>query len=77
MSCSFAADYEPLVSQHITFDQTAGEGTTECVSVSLLNDEIAEENEVFSVGLESVSQFVTITSPSSALYTIVDDDCKS
>ena len=49
------------MSQHITFGQTAGEGTTECVSVTLLNDEIAEENEGFSVGFESVSQFVTIT----------------
>ena len=67
----------PLVSHHIIFGQTAGEGTTECTPVTLLNDEIAEENEAFSVGLESVSQFVTITSPSSALYTIVDDDCKS
>ena len=74
---SFAGDYLPLVSPQLTFGGSAGEGSVECLNMTLINDEVAEVDEDFTVIVEPVSDFVTTASPSSATFTIDDDDCET
>ena len=45
--------------------------------MTLINDEVAEVDEDFTVLVEPVSDFVTTASPSSATFTIEDDDCET
>ena len=55
---------------------SAGEGSVECLNMTLINDEVAEVDEDFTVLVEPVSDFITTSSPSSATFTIEDDDCE-
>ena len=72
------ADYTPLVSSELTFGPTASTGSTQCTSVSLVDDDIVEDTEQFSVEVSSTSDIVLIASPSSAVYSIADKvDSKS
>ena len=48
----------------------------QCTSVSLVDDDIVEDTEQFSVEVSSTSDIVLIASPSSAVYSIADDDGK-
>ena len=52
-------------------------GSVECVEVSLVNDMVTEDTEDFTVTVSSTSENAAIVSPSTATYTIEDDDCKS
>ena len=71
------ADYTPLVSSELTFGPTASTGSTQCTSVSLVDDDIVEDTEQFSVEVSSTFEIVLIASPSSAVYSIADDvDCE-
>ena len=71
------ADYTPLVSSELTFGPTASTGSTQCTSVSLVDDGIVEDTEQFSVEVSSTFEIVLIASPSSAVYSIADDvDCE-
>ena len=71
------ADYTPLVSSELTFGPTASTGSTQCTSVSLVDDDIVEDTEQFSVEVSSTFDIVLIASPSSAVYSIADDvDCE-
>ena len=67
--CS-AADYESLETQ-IIFDS----GSTECVDITVTDDNITEPEESFSVTLEAVSDFVTFGTNSSTIV-IHDNDGK-
>ena len=69
-------DYVALVDTEVTFLPSTSAGFTQCVEVELTDDSIVEDTEQFSVSLESNTEHVLITSPSTAIYTIVDDDCK-
>ena len=73
---SSTADYTPLVSSELTFGPTASTGSTQCTSVSLVDDDIVEDTEQFSVEVSSTSDIVLIASPSSAVYSIADADSK-
>ena len=44
--------------------------------VQINDDSIVESTEMFSVGLESADSHVTIGSTSTAIVSILDDDCK-
>ena len=70
---SSTADYTPLVSRELTFGPTASTGSTQCTSVSLVDDDIVEDTEQFSVEVSSTSDIVLIASPSSAVYSIADN----
>ena len=75
---SSTADYTPLVSSELIFGPTASTGSTQCTSVSLVDDDIVEDTEQFSVEVSSTSHIVLIASPSSAVYSIADNvDSKS
>ena len=65
------------MSRELTFGGSAGEGSVECLNMTLINDEVAEVDEDFTVLVEPVSDFVTTASPSSATFTIEDDDCET
>ena len=78
LTFSSTADYTPLVSSELTFGPTASTGSTQCTSVSLVDDDIVEDTEEFSVEVSSTSDIVLIASPSSAIYSIADNvDSKS
>ena len=70
---SSTADYTPLVSSELSFGPTASTGSTQCTSVSLVDDDIVEDTEQFSVEVSSTSDIVLIASPSSAIYSIADN----
>ena len=59
------------MSRPLTFGGSAGEGSVECLNMTLINDEVAEVDEDSTVIVEPVSDFVTTASPSSATFTIV------
>ena len=78
LTFSSTADYTPLVSSELSFGPTASTGSTQCTSVSLVDDDIVEDTEQFSVEVSSTSDIVLIASPSSAVYSIADNvDSKS
>jgi len=66
-------DFAPPIPMELTFLP----GTAErCANISISNDTILEDDELFSVQLDTTDQAVTL-SPSSADVTIGDDDGKS
>ena len=68
-SCVPSDDYLP-VDKNVTFKA----GTvTKCVDISIANDELSEPEEVFTVVLGAVSDFVDIRD-NTAIVTIADDD---
>ena len=70
---SFTGDYVALVISEVTFGPTATSGDSDCVEVSLVDDANVE---VTNVTVVATSDIVSIGTPSSAVYTIIDDDCK-
>ena len=71
MTYHSTGDYVALVGTEVTFLPSTSAGSTQCVEMELTDDSIVEDTEQFSVSLESTSEH-----PSTAIYTIVDDDCK-
>ena len=61
------------MSSELTFGPTASTGSTQCTSVSLVDDDIVEDTEQFSVEVSSTSDIVHIASPNSAVYCIADN----
>ena len=58
----------------ITF-QPDGQSTTECLDIPIIDDNILEANEMFTVELQSTNPSVTINlAASSAMIVIMDDD---
>ena len=57
----------------VTFGPTATSGDSDCVEVSLVDDANVE---VTNVTVVATSDIVSIGTPSSAVYSIRDDDCK-
>ena len=62
------------MSRQLTFGGSAGEGSVECLNMTLINDKVSEVDEDFTVLVEPVSDFITTASPSSATE---DDDCET
>lgn len=67
-----AADMDFLASSSTSLFFSGASGV-ECFNVSILDDNIVERNETFSVLLTSSNSAIEI-SPSSAMVTIIDDD---
>ena len=76
ITLSFTGDYVALVISEVTFGPTATSGDSDCVEVSLVDDTNVEVTEHFNVTVVATSDIVSIGTPSSAVYTIIDDDCK-
>ena len=61
----------------LTLGPTADTGSTQCVNITVYDDEKAEPEETFSVELEAVLEVVTIGSNGETSVTIRDySDCK-
>ena len=60
----------------VTFPPGSGNGTTMTVTISAVDDAIAEGDEEFQVSVGSTSPAVTDGSPTSLTVTILDDDRK-
>ena len=76
ITLSFTGDYVALVISEVTFGPTATSGDSDCVEVSLVDDANFEVTEQFNVTVVATSDIVSIGTPSSAVYSIIDDDCK-
>ena len=76
ITLSFTGDYVALVISEVTFGPTATSGDSDCVEVSLVDDANVEVTEQFNVTVVATSDIVSIGTPSSAVYAIIDDDCK-
>ena len=76
ITLSFTGDYVALVISEVTFGPTATSGDSDCVEVSLVDDANVEVTEQFNVTVVATSDIVSIGTPSSAVYSIIDDDCK-
>ena len=68
-------DYGYLVNAPLSFDIGAAIGNTSCVDIDIFDDEIVEDDEIFSVSLNSSDPVNILVS--SANVTIFDNDCKS
>ena len=51
--------------------------STQCVTITITDNDITEPEETFSVTLVPVSDFVTLGDPPSSSVVIEDDDCES
>ena len=65
------------MSELLSLGPTADTGSTQCVNITVYGDEKAEQEEIFSVELEAVSEVVTIGINSETSVTIHDySNCK-
>ena len=67
-----AADYVSLTTE-LTFEVMS----TQCVTITITDNDVTEPEETFSVTLVPVSDFVTLGDPPSSSVVIEDDDSKS
>ena len=65
-----------MVNSQFTFEpQPEGQSTTQCLSIPIIDDEILEATEMFTVELQSISSNVSANpSASSAMVVIMDND---
>ncbi len=75
MNTTENADYSPVVSQQVTFPAGSGVGSQQCINIVIVNDNINEANEQFSLSL-TAGQNSEIGNPGAATVTIIDDDSK-
>ena len=73
--CTEPDDYSRVVTQ-ITFSAGSGVGSQQCINVSIVNDNVVEMTEQFSLSL-AAGQNSVIGFPDTATVEIIDDDCKS
>ena len=74
---STADDYEALVSEPVSLGPTATVGDTECVTISLRDDEEVEQEQNFLVLLDADSNITSPGDLTRATVAIFDDDSKS
>ncbi len=70
-------DYSPPGDFQIEFGSSSLSGVSECVNVTISNDEFVEDREEFVVTVTSVSPQVELSEINSVTVTIVDNDCES
>ena len=69
------SDFEPLSNQILTILPTTPFGSPVCQQITIIGDNVDEDDETFTI-TTSVTSPNTITFPSTATVTIVDDDIK-
>ena len=67
-----AADYVSLTTE-LTFEVMS----TQCVTITITDNDVTEPEETFSMTLVPVSDFVTLGDPPSSSVVVEDDDCES
>ena len=70
-----SSDFEPLSNQILTILPTTPIGSPVCQQIIIIGDNVDEDDETFTITTSVISPN-TITFPSTATVTIVDDDSK-
>jgi len=70
-----SSDFEPLSNQTLIILPTTPFGSPVCQQITIIGDSVDKDNETFTI-TASVTSPNTITFPSTATVTIVDDDSK-
>ena len=60
----------------LTFESGSPLGSTECVDITITDDDTTEPDKSFTVALTAVSDFVAL-GDSTISTVVIDDDCKS
>jgi len=69
------SDFEPLSNQTLIILPTTPFGSPVCQQITIIGDSVDEDDETFTITTSVISPN-TITFPSTATVTIVDDDSK-
>ena len=69
------ADFVPEVDVQVSFESGSPLGSTECVDITITDDDTTEPDESFTVALTAVSDFVALGDNSAASVDISDNDC--
>ena len=75
-SCTGANDFIPLSNEVLTIPSTATESAAVCLNITVTGDMIVEENEIFTISVETSNPNDVIMGSTTATVTIVDDDSK-
>ena len=75
-SATNGMDYFPPADFQIEFDSSSLSGVSECVNVTISNDDFVEGREEFVVTVTSVLPQVELSGYESVAVTIVDNDSK-
>ena len=70
------ADFVPEVDVQVSFESGSPLGSTECVDITITDDDTTEPDESFTVALTAVSDFVALGDNSAASVDITDNDCE-
>ena len=76
-SCAGANDFSSLANEVLTILTTAAVSTTVCLNITVPDDIMVEDNETFTITVETSNLNDVIMGPSTATVTIVDNDSKS
>ena len=71
-----ANDFSQLANEVLTLPSTTAVSTAVCHSITVPGDTIVENNETFTISVETSNSNDAIIGPSTATVTIVDDDGK-
>ena len=71
-----ANDFSLLANEFLTIPSTAAVSTTVCHDITVPADMIVEDNETFTISVETSNPNNVIMGPSTATVTIVDNDGK-
>ena len=73
-SLSLPADFVPIM-EYISFGPVAMSGDRECLSITLMDNDLYETTETFSFAISPTSEFVTVNSNSqTSTVTVLDDE---
>ena len=75
-SVSGASDFSPLANEVLLIPFTTAISNSVCRDVNVTDDMIVEDNETFTITIETSNPNDVIMGPSIAIVTIVDDDGK-
>ena len=69
-------DFSPLVNAILTIPSTAAVSTAVCLNITVSGDMFVEDNETFTITVETSNPNDVIMGPNTATVTIADDDSK-
>ena len=71
-----ANDFSQLTNEVLSLPSTTAVSTAVCRDIAVTADMIVEENEMFTISVQSSNPYDVIMGPTTATVTIMDDDSK-
>ena len=71
-----ASDFSQLTNEVLSLPSTTAVSTAVCRDIAVTADMIVEENEMFTISVETSNPNDVIMGPTTATITIIDDDSK-